>query len=150
MIRYGIYPLFSFPKIPSKKSSAQPIPASRASCTFPGFSTFRFQNKMIDARTSTAIIIQVTTTDSEIPPTIGRVNTVSQFSSSINVSARFPVLLPPFLLIYWKSTPEKFFCQHFTNLAEKYRDHSIFTSICSFFILRTVHIISLFQVVFVK
>src|SRR5699024_11896619 len=47
--------------------------------------------------TSTAMMIHVTTTDSEIPPSTGRLKTVSQFSSSINVSVRFPVLLPPFL-----------------------------------------------------
>ena len=44
------------------------------------------------------MMIQVTTTDSEIPPRTGSVNTVSQFSSSISVSAKFPVLLPPFLI----------------------------------------------------
>ena len=42
-------------------------------------------------------MIQVTTTDSEIPPKTGSFKTVLQFSSSINVSVRFPVLLPPFL-----------------------------------------------------
>ena len=73
------------------------IPASRANCTFPGFSTFKFLTRIMDAITSTAMMIQVTTTDSLIPPRTGSVNTVSQFSSSIRLSARFPVLLPPFL-----------------------------------------------------
>lgn len=90
-------PLFSLPSTPTKKSSAAPIPASRANCTFPGFSTFKFLTRIMDAITSTAMMIQVTTTDSLIPPRTGSVNTVSQFSSSIRLSARFPVLLPPFL-----------------------------------------------------
>ena len=47
--------------------------------------------------TSTAMMIHVTTTDSEIPPTTGRLNTVSQLSSSISVSVRFSVLLSSFV-----------------------------------------------------
>ena len=53
----------------------------------------------------TAIMIQVTTTDSEIPPKTGSFKTVLQFSSSINVSVRFPVLLPPFSLLFYYRLP---------------------------------------------
>ena len=47
-------------------------------------------------------MIQVTTTDSftGIPPNIGIVNTVSQFSSSNRVSVKCSVSLPPFRFIY--------------------------------------------------
>lgn len=94
-----MYLLFSFPMMPSKKSEAHPIADSSTSCFFPGFSTLRFRTKMIDNPTSTAMITHVTTTDSAtpIPPNIGIVNTVSQFSSSSNFSVKLPVSLPPFL-----------------------------------------------------
>ena len=109
VIRYGIYLLFSYPIIPSKKSLAQLMADSSASCTFPGFSTFRLRTRSMDASTRTAIIIHVTTTDSEIPPRTGRVKTVSQFSSSISVSVRFPVSLPPFFFRFNRYYTEGFF-----------------------------------------
>ena len=57
---------------------------------------------MIQSPTITAMMIQVTTTDSftGIPPNIGIVNTVSQFSSSNRVSVKCSVSLPPFRFIY--------------------------------------------------
>ena len=104
--------------IPSKKFCAQPIPASSASCTLPGFSTRRFLTKIMDKMTRTAIMIHVTTTDSEIFPRTGRVKTVSQFNSSISLSVRSPVLLPPLPLFSFhtlKQTPENESMQDFLH-----------------------------------
>ena len=93
VIRYGIYALPFSPKTSLNRLLNVVMIDSRASCFFPGFSTFRFRTSITDNRTSTAIMIHVTTIDSEIgiPPKIGMVKRVSQFSSSVNFSARSPV-----------------------------------------------------------
>ena len=98
VIKYGTYRLPLSPKISVKKSCKKPIPASNASCFFPGFSTFRFLTNRIEIMVSAAIIIQVTTVDSPtgIPPKTGMVKTVSQLSSSVIISA-ISVGHPPFL-----------------------------------------------------
>ena len=63
--------------------------ASSASCFFPTFSTFSPRTSTMDPMTRTAMMIQVTTTDSPtgIPPNTGMTKAVLEFSSSTILSA---------------------------------------------------------------
>ena len=92
-IKYGLYLSPSFPMISSKKWFIPPTAVSKISCFLLTRSTDRFLTRQIHSNVTTAIIIQVTTTDSEIgiPPKIGIVNAVSQFNSSNNCVPKFSV-----------------------------------------------------------
>ena len=67
---------------------------SRRSCPRPGCSTFRPCVTISETTSTTAIMIHVTTTDSDMPiPPI--VKAVSQFNSLIRVAPRSPILSLP-------------------------------------------------------
>ena len=99
--RYAAYCFPSDPRIPSVIPSSEVTACSRRSCLLLGFSTLSFLVRSNDRTSTAAIMIQVTTTDSEIPiPPI--VKALSQFISSLSASPKLPIFALPF---FFSSVP---------------------------------------------